>query len=245
MKGLGWCLVLASFAPLACGDSGQTGSPSCSPPQACECAALADRVLVKATVLAEDGAQISLRIEEQLGPNAPDSSSQFANKTLKGTLVVPAPCSSAAGPFSAGDSVFASFYPGDQCPAYDACAVSCYAVPNSQRLDACLSECTKQCDPDTVFATPWLQPWSDTIAISPATTVTIADAIALSDRKTCDERYPAPPSPPCLDTERTGGDGCSLSRASEHSSKATSLLAALLGIGLWRRRRQRSSKQHS
>jgi MYXO-CTERM domain-containing protein len=169
-------------------------------------------------VLSNDGHQISLRIAEQLNPSGAADAPLFANKVLEGPLSRASTCSPAPGVFAVGDSVFASFVMGDECSVNES-----------------------ECDPNTILAYPWLWPWGDTIAITPSTILTVADAVTLSDRTTCDERFPPPPAPPCDDTVGDEAGSCSLSGVGANRRRPQGALVALIVFaGALRRRRRRA-----
>jgi hypothetical protein len=86
MKGLGLFLVLASLGAASCGDSGQTGSPSPTSPSCagpCQCEYLVSFHLAKATVLAVEQDQVTLRVDQLLNAQADDE--QYEQREIQGT----------------------------------------------------------------------------------------------------------------------------------------------------------------
>jgi hypothetical protein len=207
MKGLGLGLVLAGVSAAGCGDSGQTGSPSCPLVESCACQALAGHTLARTTVIALEQPVFRLDLEELVTPSAALGASDL-HRTLVGARATNPACTPAVD-VRIGDSVFTAFFQTDHCSEYYACLErECSELSGSAFL-ACADGCESACDTNEIPAILWIQPWADAIEVGEAAPIALADAIELSDAKTCAARYPPPPSQPCDDTPR-GDGGCSV-----------------------------------
>jgi len=226
MKGRGFgFLLLAALTGVGCGDSGQTGSPSCAAPQACACKALAGRTLAQAIVIAVDQGVVRLELQQLLTASATLGPADL-QRTLVGELTGPG-CSAPISP-RVGDGVLAGFFELAHCSEYDQClGRECQATSGSA-FDSCATSCEAECAPDEIPVSVWVEPWADTVEIGEAAPVTRADAIQLTDAMTCDAHYP-PPREPCNDVRSEHGS-CAVSASGTNHGSAL-LALSLLALG--------------
>jgi hypothetical protein len=248
MVNLRWLLAVAGLATGACGggeSSGQTGSASCVEPASCGCDALADHLLVRATVVSVDvtAKTSTLAVDEVYNP------ALVFKDAAPGWHIV--------GPYSAFDSSRAR---EDQFPSCEASGAGAPAVGDvvlaTFRLDSyrgrdcpgCNESCPEGCvplrDTDTVTTGVWMMPWQDSYDFG-GMQLAADDLAALSDPAACAELFPPPETPPCNDTPSlnapdSGGCAASPSPAREGSSRAW-LLGLLAAAACHRVRARRRS----
>lgn len=215
MKAAGWCLLLCGFVAPAC-SSGQTGSAGCIYPVSCVCGSLSGAYLARATVSEVGKSEITLVVDEVLNPSA-----QFDERDLQRKIVGPyysvtQPCGIDAPSYYAGvgASVFVSFAPETylrlSCAAYSGCESRCSSNTYVD-LQLCRDDCARACVPDrssdTILAAPLVLPWADPLDFGPLGSVSMADAVALTDVITCFDRFPPPPLQ-CDDDTPPSDAGC-------------------------------------
>ncbi len=206
VKRLLWAALASASLAISC-LSGQTGSADCAPvEQSCACDSLAEKSLVKATVLAIDVGSVEIQIEQVLNPNSVLGQDDV-NEQLSLTLSSSLSCAPTNRELPlVGDSVFVAF--------------QAYSQPDANAV--------------RYGGEALVRPWSDTIDLGSGVPLLLSDAVALSDRATCEAKYPSPAAPPCDDT--SGAVNCSLSAPPSRRAGGWALAFALFGLAVLRRR---------
>lgn len=205
-------LLLPVLAALLLGgcSSGQTGSPDCAPSVSCLC-----------DTLFTAGTPLRVRVEryrdqrlevvvEEVRPSSYGTNGVVVGDRIGGGIHVAKPCAPEATLEAAeGDELLVLFSPDNQGTPEQALANGYFA---------------------------WAVPWTDPLAFGAAYELPQAELSVLSDDRSCVQRFPVDPGPPCQDTR---SPTCSATTASAEHSREWWLFLAVGTLCAMRRKTKR------